>query len=403
MIIGIDASRANRAHKSGTEWYSYYLICALADIDSKNQYVLYSDAPLIEELRELIAAHPNFSAKVLTWPWRFFWTQGRLSLEMLFHAPDILFVPSHALPVIHPRKSVVTIHDVGFRYDKVLYEAAPIGVSASFAYKCANAAIKLLSGGSYGANSRDYLEWSTRYALKKAQSIIAISEFTKEELIHLYPVRPQKIAVIPNGYNDKIFKQDLSDEIGRSVLERYGFKEPYIFYIGRLEKKKNTAALIEAFARVKEKGNDLFPHKLYLIGDASFGFDDIKYTIYEYNLSDEVFTTGWIAEEDVPYIYKYADAFVFPSRYEGFGIPLLQAMATGTPIIASRAASIPEVVGDAGVLFDPEDISDMAGAMERVLADEQLRLGLRKAGYARVAQFGWTPTARKTLALLENL
>jgi hypothetical protein len=150
MIIGIDASRANRQHKSGTEWYSYYIIRALAQLDSKNQYILYSDAPLsggladlgVEEVTDkrppvrngwqtIKSPHNNFKAKILKWPWKFFWTQGRLSLEMIMHAPDLLFVPSHALPIIHPRRSVVTIHDMGFRREGRLYERSDIGAESS--------------------------------------------------------------------------------------------------------------------------------------------------------------------------------------------------------------------------------------------------------------------------------
>lgn len=423
MIIGIDASRGNRKHKSGTEWYSYYLIRALAAVDSRNTYVLYSDAPLSGGLYDLTdnegvgevvsrpdkrgyqslkSPHGNFQAKILSWPWKFFWSQGRLSLEMLLHRPDVLFVPSHALPIIHPRRSVVTIHDIGFRSDEALYERKRIGSDSRRLQRAINGLIRVLSGGKYGANSYDYLEWSTSYALKKASAVIAVSEFTKQSLIEAYGPRTAPLHVVLHSYNEKLYRRLPDDEASRSVLARYGIVPPYIFYVGRLEKKKNTAALIEAFAMVKAKGGPDFKCRLYLVGDASFGYDEIKYTIHEFGVDNDVFTTGWIAEQDLPYIFARASAFVFPSNYEGFGIPLLQAMATGTPIASSDAASLPEVAGEAALFFNAKDVPGMSEAIRRVISDVDLRARLVQAGSERVKGFSWLKAARETLDIIEN-
>ncbi len=424
MLIGIDASRANRAHKSGTEWYSYYLIRTLAALDSHNQYILYTDAPLTGGLADLTISgennqqtpivsadgfqkirspHNNVKAKVLGWPFRFFWTQGRLSFEMLWRQPDVLFIPAHALPIIHPKKSVVTIHDIGFRSDEQLYEKVKIGADRRHSYQLVNYLIRLLSFGSYGANSVDYLEWSTKYTLKHARQVIAISEFTKQALMTTYKAASEKITVIHNGYPSELYKQLPDDEVSNEVLARYGITRPYFFYVGRLEKKKNIATLIEAFASLKHRRGEGFNHKLCLVGDASFGFDEIKYTIEEYDLDNDVIVTGWVSEQDLPYIFARAEAFVFPSNYEGFGIPLLQAMATGTPIAASRVASIPEVVGEAAVLFDPKDCEDMAEALEKVLFNNELQGRLRVVGLDRVKMFSWQKAATETLNVIEKL
>lgn len=424
MLIGIDASRANRRHKSGTEWYSYYLIRALAAIDKKNKYILYTDAPLSGGLADLTpetenntfitsvrangmqpvrSPHNNFKAKVLHWPWRFFWTQGRLSLEMIFNRPDILFVPAHALPIIHPKTSVVTIHDIGFRHNALLYERSQIGADNRRRRGFINFCTRLVSGGKYGANSFDYLEWSTRFALKHAKKIIAISHFTKSELLSAYKVSPEKIDIVYNGYSEDLYRPLPDDAISQEILSRYGITKPYFFYVGRLEKKKNTAALIEAFALFKNSQGGNFKHKLCLVGDASFGFDEIKYTIDEYALSNDVIVTGWVAEHDLPYIFSQAEAFVFPSNYEGFGIPLLQAMATKIPIAASNAASIPEIVGQAAILFNPKDSNDMALAIERVLFDTSLRQQLIEAGSQRVKDFSWAKSALETLNIFNSI
>ncbi|HRH32556.1 MAG TPA: glycosyltransferase family 1 protein [bacterium] len=424
MLIGIDASRANRNHKSGTEWYSYYLIRALADLDKHNHYILYTDTPIKDGLADLTAngekvpsmpsvkldgfqkirsPHHNFQAKVLAWPFRFFWTQARLSLEMLWHRPDVLFIPAHALPIVHPKKSVVTIHDIGFRCDENLYEKIRIGAQSRRNHRFVNYVVRILSLGRYGANSFDYLEWSTRYTLKKAKQVIAISDFTKNELISTYGTSEKKIKVIYNGYPKQLYKPLPHDHTSAHVLARCGITKPYLFYVGRLEKKKNIAILIEAFASLKHRRGKDFIHKLCLVGDASFGFDEIKYTIQEYNLEKDIIVTGWVAEKDLPYIFAQADAFVFPSNYEGFGIPLLQAMATRTPIAASNTASIPEVAASAAVFFDPKNSEAMADALEKVLFDQSIREQLIQAGQIRIKDFSWEKTARETLELIEKM
>ncbi len=421
MLIGIDASRANRSHKSGTEWYSYYIIRELAKLDTDNQYILYTDKPLVGGLADLTSdtteetlpliknnwqtiksPHHNFKAKILKWPFGFFWTQGRLSWEMLINRPDILFVPAHALPLIHPKKSVVTLHDIGFKREGKLYDRSDIGPERSTYQSVLDFLVRLVTFNKYGANTFDYLDWSTRFSLRQAQAIITISNFTKQELVEVYQVKSDKVKVIYNGYPDNLYKTLVNQAQADKVLATYGIVKPYIFYVGRLEKKKNIANLIEAFNILKTRYKNL-SHKLYLVGDASFGFDDIKYSIHCCGLQTQVHTTGWVAEKDLPYIFNSADAFIFPSNYEGFGIPLLQAMASGTPIVASRVASIPEVVGEAAILFDPTKPIDMAEALAKVLTDSNLQKTLITAGQARVKNYSWSKCAQETLNFITSL
>ncbi|MBI4811890.1 glycosyltransferase family 4 protein [Candidatus Falkowbacteria bacterium] len=411
MLIGIDASRANREHKSGTEWYSYYLIKRLAKLDSQNQYVLYTDKPLKGGLLDL---PDNFRETVLKWPFNFFWTQGRLSLEMLIAKPDVLFIPAHALPLVHPQKSIVTIHDVGFERDRRMYNKQAMGPGSKQCRKVMNFFVKLFSRGKYNATSLDYLSWSTRYTLKRAKKIITPSDFSKQEIMEVCGTDGDKIKVVHNGYNSLLYKKinpvkyseqfngvNNENEI-REVLEKYGITKPYILCIGRLEKKKNTPALIEAFAVMREKNRNR-EYKLVLVGDAGFGFDEVKYAIREFDLVEKVIMPGWVEERDMPYLYNGATAFVFPSLYEGFGIPLLQAMACEVPITASRAASIPEVVGDAALLFDPTDVAAMAEAMEKIIFDNELRESLIKKGKERAKNFSWEKCAKETLVEIVNL
>lgn len=425
MTIGIDASRANKKHKTGTEWYAYYLIREFAKIDSENEYVLYTNKPLLGGLMDLgesgevldlsrkieydsegyqilKSPHNNFKAKVLKWPFEYFWTLGGLSLEMIYNRPDVLFVPSHVLPLFRPKKTVVTIHDIGFIKDSSLFDKEEIGPNDSWLRRIINIATKILTLGKYEANSYDYLRWSTRYALKKATKIITVSHFSKMEISGSYNLNNGKIEVISNGYNDKLYKKiDDKDKVA-SVLSEFGIDFPYFFYIGRLEKKKNIVNLVEAYAILKDKYRDI-EHKLVLVGDASYGYDEIKYMTREFDIVDDVIMPGWVEEELLPYFYAGSSAFVFPSKYEGFGIPLLQSMACQTPIAASRVSSIPEVAGEAAIYFHPDFALSIADAMYRLIKDDQHVKTIISKGSQRVKSYSWAKCAKETHSLISNL
>lgn len=423
MIIGIDASRANRKHKTGTEWYAFYLIKELAQLDSANQYILYSEQPISSDLSDLTenpseqplafdkdgfqvisSPHGNFKAKILDWPVRHLWTHLRLSWEMIWHRPDVLFVPSHVLPLIHPRRSVVTIHDVGFERDKSLYPKLNLGPANRFQKRIINALVRLFTFGRFGANVQDYLTWSTLFSLRKARKIITVSEFSKQEILEVYknelaPEIFNKIVAIHNGYNQECYRANIDHDKVTSVLEKYAIEPPYIFYLGRLERKKNTPALVEAFAMISSRFPD---YKLVLTGRASFGYDEVEFMISQYKLDEKVICTGWVEEADLPYIYAGASVFAFPSHYEGFGIPLVEAMACGVPIAASDVAPITEVVGSAAILFDPEHPNSIKDALEKLITDKALRDRLTAQGLERAKQFSWKNSAEKTLAVLQS-
>jgi len=422
MLIGIDASRANINRKTGTEWYSYYLIRWLAKLDKKNKYILYTDKPLKCGLLDLISKqyfdnsdeknkdieidkngyqkikspYNNFKVKILKWPFNYFWTQGRMSLEMLIHPPDILFVPSHTLPIVHPKKSIVTIHDIGYEKNCKIYNKHEIIRNSSFKKRIIDFIVLLFTFAKYRANEVDYLQWSTKYAIKKAYKIITISNFSKKEIVKFYKLNNNKIEVIYNGYNKFLYKKINDQEKINNILNKYGIEKPYLFYIGRIEKKKNISVLIEAFAILKEKNKNL-NHKLVLAGMASYGYDEIKYMIREFDLIDYVIMPGWIDECDIPYLYNGAFAFIFPSNYEGFGIPTLQAMACGVPILASNTSSIPEIVGDSALLFDQRYALSISDAIEKIILDLKLRENLIKKGFERVKNFSWEKCTKETL------
>ncbi|MDD5527403.1 MAG: glycosyltransferase family 1 protein [Patescibacteria group bacterium] len=424
MLIGIDASRANRTHKSGTEWYSYYLIKYFAQLDKDNQFVLYTDKPLSADLADLTelnfirrekndwhpeydrdgyqiikSPHHNFKAKVLRWPFSYFWTLGRLSIWMIWHKPDVLFIPAHGLPLIRPKRTINTIHDVAFKREAELYEENKLGPEKGRGRRVINFLVRLFTLGKYGANSTDYLNWSTVYSIKNSKKIITVSRFSRDEILDMYKCLEKKITVIYNGFNDLLYKKINDEAKIAEVLNKYGITRPYFLYAGRLEKKKNTPLLLEAFVKLKHRRHNL-AQKLVLIGDASFGFDEIKYIIHEFGLQNDVIMPGWANEEDVPYIFNGADAYILPSLHEGFGITILQALSCGLPAAVSDIPALREVAGDAALYFNPHDKEDMAGAMEKIIFDEKLRAELIAKGLARAKEFSWEKCARETLAVL---
>jgi glycosyltransferase involved in cell wall biosynthesis len=403
MIIGIDASRANRRLKTGTEWYAFHIIKNLIALDRKNDYLLYLDVDPSPELIAAVSHHSNVKLKKLSWPWSYFWTLGRLSLEMIFKRPDVLFVPAHSLPLFRPKKTVTTIHDIAFIRECALYKKKCVQTDSQGAKRILNLFVRFITRGRYSSNSLDHLVWSTAYALKKAQTIIAVSEFTKSEILEVYSRRYEnKIKVVHNAYDQDIYKVIENDNLKAQVLDKYNLNVPFFLYVGRLEKKKNTPALVEAFALFKEA----YPEssmKLLMIGNAGFGYDEVKYVIEEYNLENSVLMPGWAEEADLPIIFNSAFAFVFPTLHEGFGIPVLQAMACQTPTLISDITVLREIAAKAAFYFNPRDKDDIFKAMSLIYRDEKLRRELTKKGLERAALFSWQKSAQKTLEIIESL
>lgn len=360
MMIGIDASRANSEHRTGTEWFSYHVIQELKRIiPNEYQVVLYSKEPLRDALADLPS---HWRSRVLRWPPQRLWTQMRLSLEMLFAPPDLLYIPSHTLPVIHPAQVVTVIHDVGFERLPELY----------------------------GKSERAYHRFAVRFALKYASEIITVSAFTKKEIMDVYRVSGEQIHVIPNGLN----------AARQSTPVHRNADTPYFFYLGRLERKKNTSRLVKAFAAFKKQYTK--PMRLILAGARGYGSDEVDAMIQQEGMEDDVRIMGWTPEKDVRVLLEQAQAFVFPSLYEGFGIPLLEAMQAGVPVLASDIPALREVADDAALFFDPASVASIAHALQQMAENSTLRTQCIERGKKRAAQFSWKKTAEQTWQRLQH-
>ena len=368
MLIGIDASRAARRERTGTENYSLHLIRHLLALESDHRYRLYFNRPPVTELFPRTAA---LELRVMPFPR--LWTHLRLSWEMARQPPDVLFVPAHVLPLVHPRSSVVTVHDLGYLY---------------------------YPGGHRFLDGL-YLDLSTRYNARAASRVIAISQATKDDLVQQCGIEPDKITVVYFGYDETM--QPVEDEATmEKVKARYGIRGDYVLHVGTLQPRKNLGRLLEAYAMVRKQAKRGETPCLVMAGRKGWLYDQIFQQVERLGLESEVILPGYVPQDDLPALLSGARLFVFPSLYEGFGLPVLEAMACGTPVLCSNASSLPEVAGDAALLVDPVDVKSMAEAMNRLLQDEGLRTQLVERGYRQGRQFSWDRCARETLAVLED-
>jgi glycosyltransferase involved in cell wall biosynthesis len=362
QIIGIDASRSNSKQKTGTEYYSYELIKNIIKFDEFN-FRLYSKEPLT-----YLDKKSNVENRVMRFPR--LWSQVRLSAEIYQNPPAVLFEPAHTIPLYHGKKTVITLHDVGFKYFPELY--TPL--------------------------ERIYHNYCMDFSVRHATKIIAISNSTKNDLIKLYGAQKEKISVIYHGFDNQRFfisKTKPSEEI-KSL-------QPYIFFIGRIEAKKNIKNLVKAFGRLKQ--NIKIKEKLVLAGRSGYQYEEIKKEIklLPNQIQQDVIELGYVEDEKVGELTRHASLFAFPSRFEGFGMPLVETMACGVPIVASNTTSIPEIVDNAALMCDPDDIEGFAKNMSLVIQNENIKDDLVKKGLKRSDKFSWEKCARETLSVIESV
>jgi len=371
MLIGIDASRAVAVRRTGTETYSLRLICDLISLGTGHRLRLYTNGRPPAGLFGGDLAAGNVELRAIPFPR--LWTHLRLSAEMASRPPDMLFVPAHVLPLIHPRRSVVTVHDLGY----LSYPEA------------------------HTAGDRRYLDWSTRWNARQATALLADSAATKADLVRAYGVDGCKIHIAYLG-RDELLAPVRDGRALADVQARYGIAGRYLLYVGTLQPRKNLARVIEAFACLA--GDPAFSGlQLVLAGKKGWLYADLFAQVERMGLPGRVLFPGYIEDADLPALLSGALAFVFPSLYEGFGIPVLEAGACGVPVITSNTSSLPEIAGDAALLVDPHDVDAIAEAMRRLVTDDALRSELARRGLENVQRFSWEKCARETLAVLESV
>jgi glycosyltransferase involved in cell wall biosynthesis len=361
-VIGIDGSRLSVAEPTGTETYTAQLLAALGRLappEAIRVYLSTDDPP------------PSLPAgfETVRMPFPRFWTHGRLSWEMVRRPPDLLFVPAHVVPLRHP-PTVVTIHDLGYLHEP---ESHPPG-------------------------QRAHLVASTRWGVRVARRVIAVSEATKRDLVKRLGVAEDRVRVVHHGV-DPAFRP-LSPEAVTAVRTRYGLPPAFVLAVGTIQPRKNVGALARAMRTVAAA--DL-PHYLVIAGKRGWLAERVEEEIAASGMGERVRWLGYVAAGDLPALYNAADAFCFPSRYEGFGMPALEAMACGVPTLLANRAALPEVAGDAALLGNPDDAEGFGAELVRLLTDEELRRRLAAVGRMRAARFDWDRSTAETLAVLREV
>lgn len=364
MRIAVDANEANVAKRVGSGQYAYNLLKEWHKLATPDFELFLKHPPA----SDLPAERPNWRYRLVRPD--FAWLRFSLPIHLLLKNPrhDVYFAPAHYSPPVTRSPLVVTIHDLA-------YEIYPELFLKEDLHK---------------------LKVWTRHSVEKASAIIAVSEATKLDLVKFYFVDPDKITVIHNGYDQDLFHPGV--KVNKKVFNKYSLPDSqYILYVGTIQPRKNVTRLVQAFHILKEEGS--YTGKLVLAGNPGWMSDETIKSIHDSVYANDIILTGYIDQSDLPSLYKGADAFILPSLMEGFGIPLLESMAVGTPVLAADNSSLPEVVGKSGVLFNPYDPADISTSIEAMLKsrDKYSKLALSQA-----SKFSWKNTAAATLQVLKS-
>lgn len=358
--VGIDASRYTTAQRTGTEHYSHELIQAIGNVPSLPFDVRLYTNRIDDQSRAELAA----IGSVVELPAPRLWTHGRLSIELQRNPPDLLFVPSHVIPLRHP-KSVVTIHDLGYLHEP---DAHP-------------------------PRQRLMLDKTTRWNAKAA-GIIAISETTKADLIEQYQVDPDRIRVIHHGVNPRF--QSASPEATASLRQRLRLPDSFVLAVGTVQPRKNLGRLAEAVASIEN---------LHLVtaGKPGWMADQVFSAIRSHLGDGRWIDLGYVPDSDLPTLLTAADVVALVSTYEGFGMPVIEAMACGTPVLVSDTPALVEIAGGAARVADRLDPTAIAAGLRSALTANRATDSLVTAGRARAATFTWDRTARETIGYLGEI
>jgi glycosyltransferase involved in cell wall biosynthesis len=367
MRVAIDA---RKLHDFGIGTYIRNLLRQLARTDRETDYVLLSTAADLDlaaqlgpNFRTVLEPSPNYSLR----------EQMHVPWLLRRERPDVFHAPHYVLPPAVGCRSVVTIHDC-------IHLMFPQYLPNKIAYAYARASM-----------------WA---AVKRSDRILTVSEASKRDILHFFDVAPEKIVVVYNAIDDHFWLTPPDEEVAR-VRERYQLDHQFILYVGNIKPHKNLVRLIEAFAALRRSGFDEL--KLLIIGDEISKLPALRRAVHGHKLHKHVRFLGYVSDDTLRVLYRLASVFVFPSLYEGFGLPPLEAMASGTPVVTSNQSSLPEVTGDAAVLVDPYDVGSIVGGIRRVLSDPDFAAALRRRGPERAREFSWARSVDSTRTVYEQV
>jgi glycosyltransferase involved in cell wall biosynthesis len=372
MRICVDISPA--AHRrAGLGRYAQELTTALVTYDQQNEYVAFYHRLQDAEIDTPLDRIPRLTSDLHTKPWRLKALLSHylsMSQDGLFPEIDLFHATDHLLPRLKQVETVFTLHDLIFR----LYPET---------HKPLN---------------RWFLTLAMPRFLRSADAVIAVSENTKRDALRFYDLDEAKMHVIYEGVDARF--RPASQEKIRDLRRAYALPERFVLSLATIEPRKNLTALLEAYRLLLDRGSDL---SLVIAGQKGWLYSGFFEKLGDLGLKDRVVLLGFVPETDLPALYSAAEIFVFPSLYEGFGLPVLEAMACGTAVVCSSAASLPEVAGDAALMVDPHKVGDLAQAMTTLLENEELRRDLEARGPRQAAKFTWQKAARETLDVYQKV
>ena len=376
MRVALNAqllSSAASYRAAGINRVLQHLLAELPAVPGDERYLVY--APFSEANRRLLA-RPRVRTRLTRLPVdrppvRIAWEQTVLPVELVREGADLLHALGFVSPVAWRGKSVVTVYDLSFlRFPEV-----------------------------YNRANRMYLSTFTPPSLRRADRVITISEDARRDVVELCGVAPERVTSILLAADERF--RPAPPEAVAAFRRRQGLAERFVLYQGTLQPRKNVETLVRAYALLRSQGSD--DHQLVLAGPRGWQYEPIFELTQRLGLEDSVRFPGFVPDDDLPLWYSSAAVFAFPSRYEGFGLPLLEAMACGAPVVSSNASSLPEVVGDAGLMVDPSDVEGLCSALRQILEDEPLRQALSVTGRARARTFSWRRVAAETVQVYREV
>lgn len=368
MRIAIDGHTIG-SQVAGNEVFITETVEALASVDKINKYTLFlSNASAIEKYR---GRWPNFKVRYIPHGKRFLNRLFSYNTMLRLFPADVFFSQFY-VPKYCPCRAVALIADLSSEHHPETFDADECRA----------------------------MQTSTRRSAAAADHIIAPSQYTANDIIKTYRLEPEKVTRIYHAASSRFRRIDDEAELSR-IKKKYGISDNYILGVGTIQPRKNLSRLIEAYSNLKGRGIEL--PKLVLAGKIGWLHGEIVEAISRLGLADRVQFTGYVPDDDLPGLYSGSLFFVYPSYFEGFGLPPLEAMQCGTPVITGNLTSLPEVVGDAGIMVDPFDVGAIANAMKSLLSDADLRKSLSEKGIERAKKFSWTDAARQTLKIFEKV
>jgi len=370
MHIAINCADLDHSRIDGTRVYIKQCLDRFGALDNYSVFHLYHKTEFNPDLKPEL--YPNYKNKSI--PYSFWWTQTRFGYEINFTLPDVCWMPIQQVPFLSDKRTklVVTIHDLAFKY-----------FPKHFTFW-----------------DRRKLDFFTETAVKRADRIIAVSKSTKKDILKFYPkVDPKKIKVIYHGVERDFFSKKQSPGHTKKVLGKHKIKKDFLLYVGALQPRKNLEVLVDAFEKLREKGRGF---QLVLAGEPAWKSEKILERIKNSEFKKDIILTGKVDFKDLPVLYQKAKIFIFPSLYEGFGIPVLEAWASGTPVIVADNSSLKEIGKDAVLKFKPSSPGDLLEKIELLLKRDIIKKRIVKKGLKYLENFSWDKCAKETLDYIKQ-